>query len=426
MLSFAEKQADNAVAYTITLLRAAATANKDVLALLEELEGELASLLFSAGNFDSVKSQRLNNLFYQASGAISATYAEIADTQNTALERIAKASASNVTTAFNDAIGVDVLGQLLSPAVIKQLVKEPVVLGHSAASWWTGQETATKNRFVQQMQLGIGLGETNDQLVQRVRGTKARGFTDGIMTTSRREATALVRTSAISVSNSARLKTFEDNADLLTAIAWHATLDSRTTLICRALDGKRWSLPDYEPIGHDKAFPGATAHFQCRSAQIAVTPTWSELAGRPIKALDNATLQEAIERRLADEGAEPEKIAAAIARARASIDGPIPDSYDMQKWIENKGEKYATQILGPGRAALFNSGKITVTDLTDQNNRPLTMAELQAFADTGDAPRETLGLGYAPEPGDSKAQLRAKARQAADTIADLQQRLAEK
>lgn len=421
--SYAEQQADTAVAYTITLLRAAAKESADVLALLEELEGELATLLLTRADFDSTRSRQLNELFFQASAAISTTYAEIADGQQNALEGFAKASAATVARDLNKALGVDVFGNLLSPAVIKQLVNKPIVLGHSAKSWWTGQEEALKNKFIQQMQLGIGLGETNDKLAQRVRGTKEAGYKNGLMQVSRREAVALVRSSAMSVTNNARIETYREHGDLITSIAWLATLDSRTTLICRALDGKAWTLPDYKPIGHDKQFPGPTAHFQCRSTQIAKTPSWSELAGRPIKALDGATLQQAIRDRMKDEGFEPAAIEAAVARARASMDGPIPKSFDMQKWIEEKGGKYAETILGPGRAALFNTGKITVTDLTDQTNRPLTMDELYAFAATGKLPAETEGKGYRPAPGDSKAMLRAKARAAAEAATKAETKL---
>jgi hypothetical protein len=64
-------------------------------------------------------------------------------------------------------------------------------------------------------------------------------------------------------------------------VQWVSTLDSRTTEICIALDGLQWTLPDYEPIGHKVDFPGAIAHWGCRSTQIAVVKSWEELGGKP-------------------------------------------------------------------------------------------------------------------------------------------------
>lgn len=416
-MAAADTLADAALELTIANLRAAAGQNQEIQALLEELEAELSGIVLQRTDHKP-GTKRLEAMLAQAREAIGATYADIQQAHLPGLETIATATGEAMATAWNNAIGVDIFRPLLNATVAKQLVDRPTVLGWPAADWWDGQERATADRFVREMQKGILIGETNDQLARRLRGTKAAGYKDGLLELSRREALSLVRTSAMSVSNAARLETFKESDDLIKAIMWLATLDSRTTLICRALDHKKWSLPDYKPLGHDKAFPGPIAHHGCRSTPTAVTKTWSELSGKKIKTLDNRTLQAAIEQRLRDDGADDVKIAAALARARASMDGQVPENLDMQKWIKRKGADYAEEVLGPGRAALWKDGKITISDLTDQTNRPLSLKELQAFAKTGKAP-ETLGRAYEPAPGDSKATLRAKAKAAAGNIEKL-------
>ncbi len=246
------------------------------------------------------------------------------------------------------------------------------------------------------MKQGYALGEDVDALIRRVRGTKAGGFTDGIMQASRREAEALVRSSVQTISNAAAMEGFKKLSDTIKGIEWLSTLDTRTTVICKALDGKVWTVPDLKPVGHDKVFPGVTAHWNCRSRQIPVLRSWDELAGKKINALDGQTLQERIAAKMAEKGADDQKIAAAVAHARASMDGQVSGSPAWDDWLKKKPDATVKATLGPGRAKLWQEGKLTVSDLTDQNNRPLTIAQLMAGINEGLIPVETEGASFQP------------------------------
>lgn len=407
-------QASDATAHAFTLLRVAGGQRAEAFSVLKELEIELVAEVERAGDLPNVRTAKLKELLKSSQAIIASAYAVLGKQQVSALEDIAVIEGRYVAKQLNKTIGVDLLSSAVDPGLLRQIVKQPVIMGHSAASWWAGQDVALQRAFAAQMQMGALRGETVAELTRRVRGTKANGFKDGIMEfKAKRDAEALVLSSIQSVSNSARLASYEAQTDLIKAVEWHATLDGRTSLICKALDGLQWSLPGYRPIGHNKAFPGPTAHFRCRSAQLAITKSWDELAGKKLPSINNQKLQAAVERKLKDLGKTPTQIEAALVNARASMDGQVSDKTSMGEWIDGKDAAFQDATLGIGRAKLFRAGQITMQDLTDQNNRPLTIDQLRAAVETGQPPPETLGqLFQASAKATTLAEAKASAQRA--------------
>lgn len=89
------------------------------------------------------------------------------------------------------------------------------------------------------------------------------------------EGMTLIRTAIVAEFNTQRLIEFSEAG--VTIIEWSATIDDSTTDICLELDGKQWWMTDdpmdfeaYVPIGHDIPFPGAVAHWNCRSTVLPV------------------------------------------------------------------------------------------------------------------------------------------------------------
>jgi len=72
---------------------------------------------------------------------------------------------------------------------------------------------------------------------------------------------ALVRTSINQVANAASQQMYQANPDITKKYRYLATLDSRTSAICRALDGREF------PYGKG---PTPPQHFNCRSTTVAV------------------------------------------------------------------------------------------------------------------------------------------------------------
>lgn len=181
-------------------------------------------------------------------------------------------------------------------------------------------------------------------MVQRVRGTRANKFTDGILYTTRRKAEAIVRTSINNVSNAARQETFAQNNDIIKGIKWVATLDTRTCPECGGLDGKV-----FKPGTAHRQPP---AHINCRCTMTPVLKSYRELG------LD---------------------VADAPVGARASMNGAVPSDVTYNKWLRRQPKEVQDQILGPSRAALFRGNKIKISEFTNNNGKLLTLPQLKAL-----------------------------------------------
>ncbi len=396
--SASDTAVDWANRHAINMSRIEAGQVENVNALLVDLEAKLASILIKS-DLKPGQAAKLETIHGAAATAIGKTYGSIAGQMEMALQDTAAMEAKAAGQLLNSQIGVDVFGPVLTEKQWSAVANKTLIFGHSSGDWWASQDQALRFKFAGAMQEGYSLGESVDDLIRRVRGTKANGYSDGIMATSRREAEALVRSSIQTISNQARLAGYEENKDLYKGIQWHATLDGRTTTICMALNKLEWRLPDYKPIGHTKDFPGPTAHWNCRSTQIGILRSWEELSGKKIQALDGQTLQDKLQAKLAKKGMAPEQAAKAMANAQASMDGQVPAELNYEDWLAGKSDEYASKVLGPGRFALWKSGKLQLRHLTDQKNRPLTIAQLEAAISGDGFPVETEGVQYLPPTG---------------------------
>lgn len=189
------------------------------------------------------------------------------------------------------------------------------------------------------IRVGYAQGLTTDEIVRKVRGTKANGFKDGILGgVTKREADAMVRTSLQHVSAQAQQLVMDDNDDIIEGYIWISTLDSRTTQQCRSLDGKF-----FKP-GHG---PQPPIHVNCRSTTIP------KIKG--VDLLSNTT--------------------------RASKDGQVPAGQSYYEWLKTMPKDFQNDVLGPTRAALFREGGLTAEQFArlnlDKNFQPLTLEEMR-------------------------------------------------
>lgn len=97
----------------------------------------------------------------------------------------------------------------------------------------------------------------NSKLVQMIRGSKAQRYQDGILATSTRHAKTIANTGTAIMASQAKQQFIKDNKDTVRGIKVVATLDLRTSAICRHLDG------EFMPIERAKFPP---YYFNCRSS----------------------------------------------------------------------------------------------------------------------------------------------------------------
>lgn len=199
----------------------------------------------------------------------------------------------------------------------------------------------TRAALRSQINIGITTGESTEEIVRRVRGTKANNFTDGVLQTTRRQATVITRTAVNHVVTHAREATYDTNSEFIKGVRYVATLDNRTTFICASLDGKVF------PINEGERPP---VHMQCRSTTTPVLKSWKEL-GIDLKEAPPGT--------------------------RASMNGQVPATETYTTWLRRQPRSVQRDILGPARLKAFDDGTVTsMGDLLGPTGQPLTLDQL--------------------------------------------------
>ncbi|MEX7543268.1 minor capsid protein, partial [Acinetobacter baumannii] len=89
---------------------------------------------------------------------------------------------------------------------------------------------------------GINSGKTNQEIVQRIRGTKRLNYEDGLLSGTKTDIDRTVRTVRSHVANQAYLNSF--NQIGFEYVKLVATLDGRTSKLCASLDGAVWEIND--------------------------------------------------------------------------------------------------------------------------------------------------------------------------------------
>jgi SPP1 gp7 family putative phage head morphogenesis protein len=210
---------------------------------------------------------------------------------------------------------------------------EPFVKG------WSESE---RSAFVGTIRRGYFEGQTNGQIVQAVRGTRAAGYKDGLLQMTKRHADAVVRTAVQHAAQQARAETWKANADLSTDYEWISTLDARTCPICRPLDRKVFA---------SGKGPQPPVHPQCRCTTIIKLPSKFDFL---------------------DAGA-----------TRASVNGPVNADLTYYQWLKQQPAEFQDEVIGPNRGKLLRNGGLSAERFAalqlSRNYTPLTLAQMKAI-----------------------------------------------
>ncbi len=191
------------------------------------------------------------------------------------------------------------------------------------------------------VRMGFREGRATGQIVRDVRGTRAQQYKDGILEINRRSTEKLVRTSINHTATVARDETYKENADVIKAWQFVATLDSRTSKICASLDGKTY------PLGTG---PKPPRHINCRSSTAPVLKSWKEMGIRL--------------------GDSPEG-------TRASMNGQVAGAVTYGDWLRGQPVSVQDQVLGQARGRLFRKGGLSVDKFVDERGEVMTLDELR-------------------------------------------------
>lgn len=259
--------------------------------------------------------------------------------------------------------------------LLKAIVTSKPFEGRLLKDWVATMESEDIRRVHAAIQLGMVAGESSDEIARRVVGTGALNGEDGVLNMTRRQVQAITRTAVMHVANSARAEFLQENADVIAGEQFVATLDARTTPVCRANDGKVF------PVGTG---PRPPLHFQCRSLRVAALDG-ERLGYRPFKA--------STEKQLLREFAEANKLGKVKSRDKLprgtkgqfdawsrkrirELTGRVPSATNYQEWLTKQSRQFQDDTLGVTRAKLFRSGGLTLDKFVAASGSELTLAQL--------------------------------------------------
>lgn len=364
MASLNETLIDDAIAHAILLERYKASVSRQILGYLNErvlpklvatLESRLSRIATRGFDAGALTTQRYKDMIEGLTKIVKVGSAGGYEAMKGELGPFGKSEADWMASRLNrwlNPVGIDLT--IPSAQLLRSIVTSRPFQGRFLRDEWKDWDASTRSKVTDAIRHGLTTGETVDQMVRRIRGTKAAGFADGVLQASRHQAAGIVRTAVNAVSTNARQALFEDNQDVVDRVEWVSTLDTKTSEICAALDGKTFPV---------NSGPRPPAHRNCRSTIVPVVKSWKELGIDGLKPFP---------------GGE--------RHARAVFDGKVPASMKFPEWWKKLSVEEQNRQFGVGKATLLRQGRITFSQLIDQRLRPLTLQELEAIA-SGSIPK---------------------------------------
>lgn len=338
-----EELQERAIRHSVYLTRySSETANKVREAMRRAIPDLEAKLERTGGQ---VTAQRLQSLIATLSDDIDALTAAGREATEAQLGAFAVNEAQFSAGMVQAAAPVTLDLTTPEPNQLKAAALSRPFQGRDLRDWYGKLADDQKRAMRKAVQQAVVQQETVQQLTQRIRGTKAAGYKDGIMGMATRNAESIGRTAVIHTSEYARRETMRQNSNVVKDRQWVATLDTKTCPICQGKDGTTIGIEGQGP----------PAHIGCRCSTAPVLKSWDEI-GIDAKEISGAT--------------------------RASMDGQVPESMTYGDWLRSRVQQgdmdVVEEALGPKRAKLFSAGGINVTEFTDRRGEVLNLEQLRA------------------------------------------------
>ena len=208
-------------------------------------------------------------------------------------------------------------------------------------------------QFSQVVRNGLLTGETTPDVARRLVGRLEFGQAGSVRQialaggqatkAANHQVISLVRTSINQVANEASQQVYEANQDITQKYRYVATLDTRTSAICRALDGREF------PYGKG---PKPPQHFGCRSTTVPVI--------------------------------NPDILPPSTTATRASKDGQVPANTSYGQWLQDQPRAVQDEVLGKAKADYFNKladqhgARDAIAKLVRDDGSELTLDQLRS------------------------------------------------
>lgn len=375
-----ENYLDAQIRHQIYLTRYSGSVRNRMNALLDRVEGDLEEKIMRlSATAEGLSSPRAWNNLYKLQEAVNTIRSGAWD------QVYAELSVEMVELAKLESTSLDQLIKLVLPVLV-DTVAPPVPMLRSIAlsrpfqgrvlkDWVATMESndiAIINNAIKQ---GMAASETNKQILRRVIGSAAANGADGITEMTRTQVNNIVRTAVQHVANNTRNEYYNENSDIVNVEQVVATLDARTTAVCRGYDGKRF------PLNKGPQFP---IHIGCRTLRVAALDA-TFTGERPAKpTTEKMMLKEFAEKNDLGEiknydqlprGKKGEFNKYQRTRVR-ELTGPVPAAETYNTWLRKQPVDFQDEVLGKTKAKLYRDGKLDLDRFTNRTGDELTLSEL--------------------------------------------------
>ena len=311
---------DASVRHQINLIRYAEGIQNAALKPLKKNEAHLRSLILTWGGYqEDARLRRLPVLQTRLAAARTKAWGEAQKIYMGRMRELARVE-PQIVAAIAQKVGLTLTAP---PAdVIRDIVTTQAVEGRTLRQWLRTVQGEDLRRLQASVAQSAVIGRGGPATAQASLGSPSLGGADGALAATRRSLQSIARTGASHVVSEVYSAVLAANPNAFDRELYTAILDTRTTALCRDLDGNIY------PIGQG---PRPPMHFNCRSRRVPL------LKGFP---------------------------------------DPARQSY--AEWITTQPQDVQEDALGVAKARLFRAGKLTLGQFVAEDGRELTLAQLAA------------------------------------------------
>ena len=333
-----EELRDKTIAHEIYLQRYYSSTSKRVMELLRTVEKDLVLKLKTLDIDNNTTIQQVDKQLESIRAVLNEGYDIIGRDLLQEMKDAAIYEQEWQHKTITQAVPIELNLVMAAPVTLFAAIEDTPFQGKLLKEWIDKLDAESFNSIQSSVRMGLVEGQSYSDITRRIIGTKALQYTDGTMHLNRTKTQALVSTAVAHSTNAARDEFYKANDDLVKSVQFVATLDMRTTPICRSKDGQVYPL---------SAYPHPPLHFRCRSVVTAVMKSWKELGLKDV----------------------PEG-------ARASMDGQVSEAMNYSDWLKTKSPEFQDDVLGKSRGEMFRNGT-TLDRFVDDSGKQYTLEQLR-------------------------------------------------
>ena len=285
---------------------------------------------------------------------IKATLSEWFSSLNTELPVIFEQSAIALAV-YEAGYTVALMGETLKvngEKIYQQAKKSPFSGGQLVDYLFKDISSSLRKKVEYVIRDGFSQGQTNQQIVQRIKGKKALDYKDGILQSERHVIERQVRTARSHVSTSTYIDTYKALGYEYVKVV--ATLDGRTCKYCASIDGKVFHIDD-------SSRPHFPVHPNNRTTYVGCDKG-GEVAGKRPFVADKRSVKDIPKDQ------------------RDGKIGQVDANTSFKSWFDDQDDGFKRKWLGKSKYELYTKGEYSLDKFADPlNKRGYTLKELKAL-----------------------------------------------